>query len=125
MASVVEVLKRLKGKARPDQLEGMAGFGMRVENRLGVAVPEMRKIAKGIGKDHRLALKLWKTGISEAMMVASMVDVPEEVTEKQMEEWVKDFNSWDVCDQVCMNLFEKPPWHGRSLRTGPSVKRSS
>jgi 3-methyladenine DNA glycosylase AlkD len=26
-----------------------------------------------------------------------------------MEDWVKDFNSWDVCDQVCMNLFDKTP----------------
>jgi 3-methyladenine DNA glycosylase AlkD len=104
-----EVVKKLEAGARPDQLEGMARYGMAVERRLGVAVPDMRKIAKEIGKDHGLALELWKTGIPEAMMVASMVDIPEEVTEGQMEEWVKDFNSWDLCDQVCMNLFDKTP----------------
>jgi 3-methyladenine DNA glycosylase AlkD len=109
MASVEEVLKKLKAKSKPDQLEGMARYGMTVENRLGVSVPDMRKIAKEAGRDHQLALALWKAGITEAMVVASMVDVPEEVTEEQMEEWVKDFNSWDVCDQVCMNLFEKTP----------------
>lgn len=109
MASVGEALEKLRAKAKPDQLEGMARYGMTVEKRLGVAVPEMRKIAKEMGKDHQLAAELWKTGIAEAMMVASMVDVPKEVTEEQMEEWVKDFNSWDVCDQVCMNLFEKTP----------------
>jgi 3-methyladenine DNA glycosylase AlkD len=38
-----------------------------------------------------------------------MIDEPEKLTEEQMEEWVKDFDSWDVCDQVCMNLFEKTP----------------
>ena len=27
----------------------------------------------------------------------------------QMEVWVRDFDSWDVCDQVCMNLFDKVP----------------
>ena len=85
----------------------MARFGMTPERRLGVAVPEMRRIAKQVGKDHALALELWKSKIPEAMMVASMIDDPEQVTSKQMEEWVKDFNSWDVCDQVCMNLFEK------------------
>jgi 3-methyladenine DNA glycosylase AlkD len=116
MASVNDVLKRLKAKAKPDQLEGMARYGMTVERRLGVAVPEMRKMAKDIGKDHQLAMKLWKTGIPDAMMVASMVDVPEEVTEEQMEEWVKDFNSWDVCDQVCMNLFEKTPLAWKKAR---------
>ena len=109
MTSADEVLKKLKEKARPDQLEGMARYGMVAEKRLGVSVPDMRKIAKEVGKDHRLALELWKTGIAEARIVAAMVDEPEKVTEEQMEDWVKDINSWDICDQVCMNLFEKTP----------------
>jgi 3-methyladenine DNA glycosylase AlkD len=29
------------------------------------------------------------------------------VTDAQMESWVKDFDSWDVCDQCCSNLFDK------------------
>ena len=109
MASVVEVLKRLKAEARSDRVEGMARYGMVAERRLGVSVPEMRRIAKEVGKDHGLALGLWETGIPEARIVAAMVDEPEKLTEEQMEDWVKDFNSWDVCDQVCMNLFEKTP----------------
>jgi len=107
MASVEEVLKRLKAKARPDQLEGMARYGMVAERRLGVSVPDMRKIAKELGRDHKLALELWKKGIPEARILAAMIDEPEKLTEKQMEDWVKDINSWDVCDQVCANLFEK------------------
>ena len=88
----------------------MAKFGMRGEKRLGVSIPELRKMAKIIGKDHKLALKLWSTKIPEAMILASMVDDHEKVTEQQMENWVKDINSWDVCDQLCMNLFEKVPF---------------
>jgi 3-methyladenine DNA glycosylase AlkD len=109
MTTVEEILNKLKEKARPDQLEGMAKFGMVVEERLGVSIPEMRKIAKDVGKDHKLALELWRTGIVEARIVAAMIDEHEKLTEKQMEDWVKDINSWDVCDQVCMNLFEKTP----------------
>ena len=107
MISADEALKRLKVKAKPDQLAGMARYGIVVEKRLGVSIPELRKIAKEIGKNHDLALELWKTGISDALILASMIGEPEKLTEEQMEEWVKDFNSWDVCDQVCMNLFEK------------------
>jgi 3-methyladenine DNA glycosylase AlkD len=107
MVSVKDVLDKLQSKARPDQLEGMAKYGMTVEGRLGVSVPDMRKLAKDIGKDHKLALELWKAGIAEARIVAAMVDDPDKLTEEQMEDWVKDINSWDVCDQVCMNLFEK------------------
>ena len=109
MVSVVEVLKRLKAEARSDRVEGMARYGMVAERRLGVSIPEMRRIAKEVGKDHGLALGLWETGIPEARIVAAMVDEPEMLTEEQMEDWVRDFNSWDVCDQVCMNLFEKTP----------------
>jgi len=107
MASVKDVLDKLRSKARPDQLAGMAKYGMAIEGRLGVSVPDMRKLAKETGKDHKLALELWKTGIAEARMVAAMVDDPDKLTVEQMEDWVKDFNSWDVCDQVCMNLFDK------------------
>jgi 3-methyladenine DNA glycosylase AlkD len=107
MASVKDVLDRLQSKAQPEQLKGMAKYGMAVEQRLGVSVPDMRKLAKEIGKDHKLALDLWRTGIAEAKIVAGMVGDPAKLTEEQMEDWVKDIDSWDVCDQVCMNLFEK------------------
>jgi 3-methyladenine DNA glycosylase AlkD len=107
MASVKDVMDKLQSKARPDQLEGMAKYGIKVERRLGVSVPDMRKLAKEIGKDHKLALELWKTEIAEARIVAAMVGDPDKLTEEQMEDWVKGINSWDVCDQVCMNLFEK------------------
>jgi 3-methyladenine DNA glycosylase AlkD len=107
IASVKDVLDKLQSKAKPEQLEGMAKYGMTVEQRLGVSVPDMRKLAKEIGKDHKLALDLWSTGIAEARIVAAMVGDPDKLIEEQMEDWVKGINSWDVCDQACMNLFEK------------------
>jgi 3-methyladenine DNA glycosylase AlkD len=130
MASADEIVKKLKALARPDQLEGMAHFAIAGEGRLGVSVPEMRKLAKEIGKDHKLALDLWKTGIPEAKILAGMIGEPEKLTEKQMEDWVKDFDSWDVCDQVCMNLFEKSPLalkkiHDWSKREEEFVKRTA
>ena len=130
MASVNDVLDRLHSKARPEQLQGMAKYGMTVQRRLGVSVPDMRELAKEIGSDHRLALDLWRTGIAEARIVAAMVGDPAELTEEQMEDWVKDIDSWDVCDQVCMNLFEKSPlaWkkiHDWSLREGEFVRRTA
>jgi 3-methyladenine DNA glycosylase AlkD len=109
MISVQEILRELKGKANPDNVKGMARYGMTSEKRLGVSVPNMRMIAKKVGKKHELALELWKTGIPEAKIVAAMVGEPEKLTEEQMEDWVKEIDSWDICDQVCMNLFEKTP----------------
>ena len=107
MVSVKDVLDKLQSIAQPEYLEGMAKYGMAVEQRLGVSVPDLRKLAKEIGKNHKLALDLWRTGIGEARILAAMIDDPDKLTEEQMEDWVKDINSWDVCDQVCMSLFRK------------------
>src|SRR5512136_176468 len=107
MASVKDVLDKLQNKAQPEQLKGMAKYGMTVEQRLGVSIPDIRKLARELGRDHRLALDLWKTGIADARILAGMIDDPAKLTEQQMEDWVRDINSWDVCDQVCMNLFER------------------
>ena len=107
MTSVQDVMDKLRSKAQPERLQGMAKYGMTVEQRLGVSVPDMRKLAKEIGRNHKLALDLWRTGIAEARIVAAMIGDPAKLTEEQMDDWVKGINSWDVCDQVCMNLFEK------------------
>ena len=102
-----DVLKKLKGLSDPKAVEGMARFGINPENTFGVSIPNLRKIAKETGIDHALAQQLWASGIHEARILASMVDDPKRTTEEQMESWVKDFDSWDVCDGCCMNLFEK------------------
>ena len=107
MASVKYVLDKLWSEAHPENLEGMAKYGIRIQKRIGVSVPDMRRLAKELGRDHKLALDLWRTGIAEARIVAGMVGDPDKLTEEQMEEWVKGIDSWDVCDQVCDNLFEK------------------
>lgn len=130
MSSVAKVLDGLKAKARPGQLEGMARYGISVERRLGVSIPELRKLAKELGRDHQLALELWRTGIADARILASMVDDPAKLTGAQMEDWVKDFDSWDVCDQVCDNLFEKAPFVWQKIadwseRDEEFVKRAS
>ncbi len=102
-----EVLRKLKSLSNPKNVEGMARFGINPKNTLGVPVPYLRKMAKETGKDHSLALQLWESKIHEAKILASMIDDVKSVTEKQMEKWVKDFDSWDVCDQTCTNLFDK------------------
>lgn len=115
MTSVDQVVKTLKEMAKPENVEGMARFGISSERRLGISVPEMRKLAKKLGKHHQLALDLWDTGIPEGQIVAGMVAEPKRLTEDQMEDWVKQINSWDVCDQVCMNLFEKSAMAWRKI----------
>jgi len=102
-----EIISQLKKHSNPEDREGMARFGINPKHALGVRIPVLRDLAKKIGKDHQLALDLWKSGIHEVRILASMIDEVEKVSEKQMDQWVKKFNSWDLCDQCCMNLFDK------------------
>jgi 3-methyladenine DNA glycosylase AlkD len=114
--SVNDIVKKLKSKANPDNLEGMARYGISTGNRLGNPIPEMRKLAKEIGKNHKLAGELWAEGFAETKILASMIGEANKLTEEQVEKWVADFDSWDVCDQVCMNLFEKMPFVQKKIK---------
>ena len=109
MMDATAVLDRLRSMADPDAVKGMARFGINPKDTLGVSMPALRRLAREIGHDHALALALWDSGVHEARMLAGLVDDVEEVTSGQMERWVRDFDSWDVCDQVCSNLFAGTP----------------
>jgi len=104
------VLARLRALADPANVEGMARFGIRPAKPLGVSVTTLRKLARPLGKDHALARDLWASGFHEARILATMVDEPAKVTRAQMDRWAKAFDSWDVCDQACANLFDKTPF---------------
>jgi len=103
-------MKKLNTMKNPKNVEGMAKYGIKPENNLGISVTTIRNFAKSIGKDHKLALKLWETKIRDARMVAACIDDPKLVTKDQMEKWVKDFDSWDLCDHTCGHLFDKTPY---------------
>lgn len=125
-----EVMQELERNARPEALEGMAKSGINIESALGVSIPNLRKIAKTTGLDHPLAKELWKTGVHDARILASMIEDPARVTEALMERWVKKFDSWDLCDQCCMNLFRKTPFAWKkafewAVREEEFVKRAS
>lgn len=102
-----EILAKLRSLENPDNRAGMARYGLNPEKAYGVPMPVLRKLAREIGRNHTLAAELWKSDVYEARMLASFIDYPGKVTEKQMEEWVKDFDSWGICDTVCSNLFDR------------------
>jgi len=103
-----EIIKKLESLRNQKNVEGMARFGIRPKSKVfGIPIPEVRKIAKSIGKNHDLSLKLFDSGIHEARILAGLVADSEKLTEQQIEKWVKTFDSWDVVDQTCMNLFDK------------------
>ena len=110
-----QVLTRLKKLANPKNVAEMARFGISPKGTLGISIPNLRRLAREIGRDHELALRLWKSGFHEARILAGFVADPATLTEAQAEQWVNDFDSWDVCDQVVV-LLEQVPFARKKIR---------
>jgi 3-methyladenine DNA glycosylase AlkD len=125
----LKILEKLRSLSNPRAVEGMARFGINPENTYGVSIPTLRNMAKEIRGNHVLAQQLWSSGVHEARILACMIDDAKLVTEEQLENWVKDFDSWDVCDQCCSSLFDKTePAHKKAVewsrRNEEFVKRA-
>ncbi len=108
--TVEEILIRLQQLGSPENIAGMERFAIRTQKAYGVSAPEVKKLAREVGKDHQLALRLWETGVLEARSVACLIDDPKLVTSAQMESWVKDLDNWATCDTVTGYLFDKTPF---------------
>jgi len=104
-----ELLSVLRTHANPANVAGMARYGINPKGTLGVPIPVLRKLAKQAGRSHELAAELWASGIHETRILATLIDNPARVTGRQMDRWVSDLDSWDVCDQACQNLFRYTP----------------
>jgi 3-methyladenine DNA glycosylase AlkD len=105
-----EVIQKLHLLANPENVKGMARYGISQKNNLGISIYHLRPLAKEIGKNHALALKLWDSQIHDARLLACFIDDPEKVTPDQMDAWAEDFDSWDICDQACTSLFDLSPF---------------
>jgi 3-methyladenine DNA glycosylase AlkD len=124
---VAEAVRELRRLADPSRRPGMSRVGIDVEHALGVSVPNIRRIARRAGTDQDLALRLWRTGIHEARILAVLVADPVRMTADDRERWVVDIGSWDVCD-FAADLFGMMASAERTIRAWarrpePYVKR--
>lgn len=112
---VIDEMKKLPKYPYDNYQEWMKRFGVESDTSLGIPIPELRKFAKKIGKNHKLALELWKENIHDAKFIASFVAEAEKLTEKQMDTWVNGFYSWDTCDVCCSSLLDKTPFYEKKI----------
>ena len=106
LRNIVEWLESLRNEKN---IAGMKRFGIMGATLLGVPVPVLRDKAKQLKKNHGLALDLWDTGLHEARLLATMIADPAQVSPEMMDRWCEEFDSWDICDQCCYNLFRYTP----------------
>jgi len=127
---VAEALSWLKKHSKKSVRDGMARYAIPSDKALGVLMGDIQKLGKQLGRDHALALELWKTDVYEARMLCAYVDEPERVTPAQMEAQARDFDNWAICDTLCFALWVRTPHAFAKIRKWATsrdeyVKRAS
>ncbi len=103
--SVEDIIGILKKRGSRDNAVGMERYGIRSKALiLGVPKPVIKRIAREIGVDHRLAIELWNTGVHKARILATLIADPCSMDDELLEKWLSDVDNWDLCDQLVLNL---------------------
>lgn len=95
-----EILQLRNGEVHSE----MKKYGLNYKNALGASVVNLKELAKRYEKNHLLAQKLWGKGFRESRIVASLLEMPEEVSEQQLKRWIEEADSNELLEQICMNL---------------------
>jgi len=106
---VTSALRWLEKHASKSVRDGMSRYAIPNEHALGVRMGDIQKLARQLGRDHALALELWKTGVYEAQMLSAYVDEPARVTAAQMDAQARAFDNWAICDTLCFALWVQTP----------------
>jgi 3-methyladenine DNA glycosylase AlkD len=103
-SSVPEIIAYLQSIGNESHKKSLGRLGIQTDNAMGVPTPSIRKLAKNVGCNQKLALDLWQAGFHETKLLAVLVADPMQMSEAVVEEWLLDVVSWDLCDHLCNNL---------------------
>jgi 3-methyladenine DNA glycosylase AlkD len=103
------VIQWMKAHSTKATRDGMARYAIPSDKAFGVAMKDLKALGKELGRNHELALALWKTGWYEARMLTAFVADPATITAAQMDRWCKDFDNWAYCDHLSFHLFDRTP----------------
>ncbi|MFW5832141.1 MAG: hypothetical protein ACOCVA_07795 [Prolixibacteraceae bacterium] len=102
-----QILRQVTAAKSGDVAAVMQQRGIRYKMNWGVSLIKLREIARVFQADHLLALKLWNKQWRETMILATLLDDAEEVTEEQMDFWTKSFENSEIAEQASANLWAK------------------
>lgn len=102
-----QILKQIKSRKNGDVAASMKDHGISYKLNWGVSIIELREIARNFKSSHLLALKLWNKQWRETMILATLLDEPDEVTEEQMDFWTKSFENSEIAEQASANLWAR------------------
>ena len=105
-----EILRKVKPLQNGEVADSMTKRGVIYKLNLGASVVSLQQLAKNYSPSHLLALKLWNKQWRETMILATLLEKPDEITENQMDFWVRQIRQVEIAEQAAMNLFSKSPF---------------
>jgi len=66
----------------------------------GVSYANLRRLAKSLKKNQKLATELWKTGNHDARVLATMIADPNAVDVKTLKSWVRNLDNYVLTDAL-------------------------
>jgi hypothetical protein len=102
-----QILTLIKSRKNGNVSRSMKNHGIQYKLNWGVSIVDLREIARSYKQNHLLALKLWNKQWRETMILATLLDEPDEVTEEQMDFWTKSFGTVEMAEQASTNLWVK------------------
>jgi len=104
-----EILRRVKPLQNGEVSDSMTKRGVIYRINLGASIISLQQLAGNYSPDHLVALKLWNKQWRETMILATLLEKPEEITENQMDFWVRQIQHVEIAEQAAMNLLSKTP----------------
>ncbi len=99
---ILAQIKRMKNGVTSD---AMGEKGLEYKMNWGVSIIQLRQLASQYEKKHLLALKLWNKGWRETLILATMLEEPQKIDERQMDYWIKTIQTTELIDQAVFNLY--------------------
>lgn len=130
--TLAEVMEALEAKADPKFMAIYAKRGQ-VEKHFGVKMGDLRALAKQIKSSHSLALELWATECLDAMLLATLIIKPKELSLDDMDRMVREVKNTQLADWLTPYVIKVHPdkeqlrmkWlqdsHPMALRAGWSL----
>ena len=95
-----QILDRIRVAKSGETVDLMKAHGLNYKVNWGASIISLREIASSYEPNHLMALKLWNRQWRETMILAAMMDVPEEVTEEQMDYWTKTVETTEIAETL-------------------------
>jgi hypothetical protein len=102
-----QILTKIRLSKSGETVDLMKQHGLNYKMNWGASLIQLKSIAAQYQPNHLLSLKLWNKQWRETMILAALLDVPESVTEEQMDYWTKSLEYAEIAEILSTYLWSK------------------